>query len=180
MKKIICTLALLALPMQALAADFMLTSPQIKEGGTLGAEQVYNGFGCTGPNISPKLEWSNAPEGTKSFAVTAYDPDAPTGSGWWHWVVFDIPATATGIDLNASADGKLPAGAIESVTDFGTPGFGGACPPAGDKAHRYIFTVYALGVEKLGPDAKGMPAFVGFNISGNKLGEASITATYGR
>lgn len=168
----------------ALAKDakFTLTSPQISKKAPMGIEQVFNGFGCTGGNVSPELTWKNAPAGTKSFAVTAYDPDAPTGSGWWHWVIFNIPANVTSIAMGAgTTDGaKLPAGAVQSVTDFGAPGYGGACPPPGDKAHRYVFTVYALNTEKLDLDAKAMPALVGFMINGAKLGSATLTGKYAR
>lgn len=165
---------------QAEAAEkFTLSSPTIKNMGTLPMEHVFNSFGCSGQNLSPKLEWKNAPAGTKSFAVTVYDPDAPTGSGWWHWVLFDIPGTATSLDLNASQV-NLPEGAIQSVTDFGTPGYGGACPPPGAKPHRYIFTIYALNTPSLGLDAVAMPAMVGFNLQGKILGQASLTATFGR
>jgi len=114
------------------AAGFTLMSPTIKPGSTLTDAQVFKGFGCEGKNISPALKWSGAPAGTKSYAVTVYDPDAPTGSGWWHWVVYNIPATATELPEGAGApDGKgpLPAGAVQGRTDFGSAGFGGACPP---------------------------------------------------
>lgn len=163
------------------AAPFTLTSPQVRDGGTLSDAQVFNSFGCSGKNVSPMLEWKNPPAGTKSFAVTVYDPDAPTGSGWWHWVVFNIPASEHGLALNASGDpAKFPAGAVQSLTDFGAPGYGGACPPPGDKPHRYIFTVYALNVEKLDLAPGTMPAMVGFAVRGNLLGKAEMTATYGR
>jgi Raf kinase inhibitor-like YbhB/YbcL family protein len=166
----------------AQAAGFTLTSPTAKPGGTLPETHVFNSFGCSGKNVSPALKWSGAPKGTKSFAVTVYDPDAPTGSGWWHWVVINIPATATELPEGAgTADGKaLPAGSTQVRTDFGAPGFGGACPPKGDKPHRYIFTVYALKTDKIEIPADATAAMAGFNISGNKLGAASFTAKYGR
>src|SRR5262249_32013324 len=137
-----------------------LESPSIKPGATLNEAQVFNSFGCSGKNLSPALQWSGAPAGTKSFAVTLYDPDAPTGSGWWHWVVFNIPASTTSLPEGAgSTDGAhLPAGAAQGKTDFGAPGFGGACPPPGDKPHRYIFTVYALKTDKLDASADASPA----------------------
>ena len=165
----------------AQAAGFTLSSPTIKPGSTLTKAQVFNGFGCSGDNISPELKWSGAPAGTKSFAVTVYDPDAPTGSGWWHWVVINIPGDATGLVEGAgSAVGKLPAGSVQARTDFGSAGFGGACPPPGDKPHRYIFTVYALKTDKLDVPADATAALVGFMIHANKLGSATFTAKYGR
>lgn len=164
------------------AAGFALMSPTIKPGSTLGEAQVFNGFGCTGKNISPALKWSGAPKGAKSFALTVYDPDAPTGSGWWHWVVYNIPAGITELPESAgTADGKgMPAGSAQGKTDFGAPGFGGACPPKGDKPHRYIFTVYALRTDKLDIPPDGTAALVGFMINANKLGSATFTAKYGR
>jgi len=169
-------------PLGATAAGFTLASPTIKPGSTLSDAQVFNGFGCTGKNVSPALKWSGAPKGTKSFALTVYDPDAPTGSGWWHWVVYNIPASATELAEGAgSADGKgLPPGSMQANTDFGAPGFGGACPPKGDKPHRYVFTVYALKTDKLEIPAGGTAALVGFMIHANKLGAATFTAKYGR
>jgi len=166
----------------ASAANFTLVSSSIKPDSTLTAEHVFNGFGCSGKNISPELQWSNAPEGTKSFAVTVYDPDAPTGSGWWHWLAYNIPATTTKLDAGAgAADGKkLPAGTIQGRTDFGAPGFGGACPPAGDKPHRYIFTVYALKTEKIELPLDVTAANIGFMVNANQIGKASFTAYYGR
>lgn len=159
---------------------FCLTSPQIAEGSALSEDQVFNGSGCTGRNISPALNWSNPPKGVKSFALTLYDPDAPTGSGWWHWVVFDIPAEARSLPLNAGPTGMLPQGAVESLTDFGAPGYGGPCPPPGDKAHRYIFTLHALDLPHLGLDAKAMPAQVGFALHDKVLGTATLTTFYAR
>ncbi len=174
--------ALLVLSSQAFAAKFTLTSPVIKEGQNLSLDQVFNSFGCTGKNLSPALSWSNPPAGTKSFALTVYDPDAPTGSGWWHWVVYNLPASATGLAAEAGdVSGKnLPAGAVQGRTDYGSPGFGGACPPPGDKPHRYQFTVYALKVDKLELPQDATAAFVGYNILANSLGKAQITARYGR
>jgi Raf kinase inhibitor-like YbhB/YbcL family protein len=164
------------------AAGFALSSPTVKAGSVLTEAQVFNGFGCTGKNVSPALEWQGAPKGTKSFAVTVYDPDAPTGSGWWHWVVYNIPAASTTLAEGAgTAEGKgLPNGAVQGRTDFGAPGFGGACPPKGDKPHRYIFTVFALKTEKIDVPADATAALVGFMINANKLGQAQFTARYGR
>jgi Raf kinase inhibitor-like YbhB/YbcL family protein len=164
------------------AAGFTLSSPTIKPGSMLTDAQVFKGFGCEGKNISPALKWSGAPSGTKSYAVTVYDPDAPTGSGWWHWVVYNIPASASELPEGAGgADGKgMPAGAAQGRTDFGAPGFGGACPPPGDKPHRYIFTVYALKTDKIDVPADATAALVGFMINANKLGKASFEAKYGR
>jgi hypothetical protein len=164
------------------AEPFKMTSPDVKEGKALSLEQVYEGFGCYGKNISPALKWAGAPKGTKSFAVTVYDPDAPTGSGWWHWVVFNIPATAKGMKKNAGdpASGLAPKGSVQIKTDFGTVGFGGACPPVGHGVHRYQFTVYALDVDKLDLDKNATPALVGFMINAHKLAEARIEAVYSR
>ncbi len=163
------------------AGKLTLKSTDVKPGGTLGDQQVYNGFGCTGANVSPELSWENAPEDTKSFVVTVYDPDAPTGSGWWHWIVYDIPATAKGLAQGAgSGKAPLPEGAKQGRTDFGAPGFGGACPPPGDKPHRYVFTVYALKTDKLDVPADASPAMIGFTTKSNALAGATFTAKYGR
>jgi len=165
------------------AAGFTLSSPTVKPGSMLTDAQVFKGFGCEGKNVSPALKWSGAPSGTKSYAITVYDPDAPTGSGWWHWVVYNIPATATELPEGAgAADGKgaLPAGAVQGKTDVGSAGFGGACPPPGDKPHRYIFTVYALKTDKIDAPADATAALIGFMINANKLAKASFEAKYGR
>jgi len=173
---------LLAVSGFANAAGFTLSSPTIKPNAKLEAAQVFNGFGCTGQNISPALNWRGAPAGTKSFAVTVYDPDAPTGSGWWHWVVFNLPATVADLPENAGdvAKGLMPDYAVQGRTDFGTTGFGGACPPQGSKPHRYIFTVHALKSEKIEVPADASAALVGYMINANRLGKASFTATYNR
>ena len=162
------------------AAEFTLAGPTLNPAATLAMQHVLNGHGCEGGNISPALAWQNAPAATKSFAVTAYDPDAPTGSGWWHWVVFNIPASVTSLPEGASNTGKLPAGAVDSLTDFGAPGYGGACPPKGDKPHRYIFTVYALDAPALDLKPGAMPAMVGFMLGKHTLAKASVTVTFGR
>jgi Raf kinase inhibitor-like YbhB/YbcL family protein len=182
MNRPILLAVLAAAPLLAHAAGFKLESPSVKPGGMLTETQVFNGFGCSGKNISPALKWSGAPKNTRSYAVTVYDPDAPTGSGWWHWVVYNIPASATGLPEGAgTADGNaLPPGSAQGRTDFGAPGFGGACPPKGDKPHRYVFTVYALKTDKLDVPPDATAALVGFMIYGNKLAQASFTAKYGR
>jgi Raf kinase inhibitor-like YbhB/YbcL family protein len=172
--------ALIAAP--GFAADFQVTSPALKNEGNVGLEQVLNGFGCAGGNVSPELEWKNAPKDTKSFAVTVYDPDAPTGSGWWHWVIFNIPASVNKLPSNAGKpeSGVAPEGSIQSVTDFGKPGYGGPCPPVGDKPHRYIFTLYALKVDQLPLKEDASGAMVGFYLNQNVLAKATLIATYGR
>ncbi|MBL0712231.1 MAG: YbhB/YbcL family Raf kinase inhibitor-like protein [Desulfosarcina sp.] len=164
------------------ASDFTLTSPTIKSGSFLTEKQVFNGFGCSGKNQSPALKWTANPKGTKSFAITVYDPDAPTGSGWWHWVVYNIPANVTEIATGAGdPTGKLlPPGAVQGRTDYGTHAFGGACPPQGDKPHRYIFTVHALKIEKIDVPSDSSAALISFMINANSLGKASFTAKYGR
>ena len=168
----------------AQAQTMTLTSPDIKDGGTIANEQVFNGFGCTGGNVSPALTWSGAPANTKSFAVSIYDPDAPTGSGWWHWMVYNIPAGTTSLPKDAGdiSKGLMPKGAVQSRTDFGSAGYGGPCPPPGDKPHHYRITVFALDVDQL-PNAKGdaaSAALVGFDINFHTLAKATLTGLYGR
>lgn len=174
--------ALFAATSAAQAGGFSLSSPTIKPGSTLTEAHVFKGFGCDGRNVSPALKWSGAPKDTRSFAVQVYDPDAPTGSGWWHWVVYNVPASATELAEGAGTpDGKgLPAGSLQGRTDFGAPGFGGACPPKGNKPHRYIFTVHALKTEKLEVPPDATAALIGFMVNANSLGTASFTAKYGR
>ena len=161
---------------------FRLTSPAFKPNGTIQMEQVFNSFGCVGKNISPRLAWSGAPEGTKSFALLVHDPDAPTGgAGWWHWLVVNIPGTAAELakDAGRAEGSSLPAGATQVNTDFGGPGWGGPCPPVGDKPHRYIFTLYALKTERL--DVSGASAsLVGYMVNGNSIGKAALIGKFGR
>jgi hypothetical protein len=162
--------------------SFTLTSSDLVEGGSLAMPQVSGIFGAGGEDVSPQLSWSGFPAATSSFAVTCFDPDAPTGSGFWHWVVFDIPASATSLPTGAGAqDGSgLPAGAKHTRNDAGLPGFLGAAPPPGHGPHRYCFAVHALSVATLGPDSSVTPAIVGFNMFGNTLARALLTATYYR
>ncbi|MBI1275531.1 YbhB/YbcL family Raf kinase inhibitor-like protein [bacterium] len=175
----LCGAALLAMPLANAAEPLALASKDIKAGQTLSADQVFNGFGCEGKNLSPQLSWKNIPAKTKSLAITAYDPDAPTGSGWWHWVVFNISVGTTELPTAASGS-NMPSGAIESMTDYGKPGFGGACPPKGDKPHHYIFTLWALDTESLPLGPNTPAAQVGYYLNQHKIETATLQATYAR
>ncbi len=160
-----------------------LTSADFEDGDYLDAAHVLAeeyGFGCAGGNRSPHLAWTGAPEGTESFAVACYDPDAPTGSGFWHWVVVNIPAHAAELAAGAGSGSGLPDGALQTRTDFGRPGYGGPCPPEGDHPHRYLFTVHAVGVESLPVDADTSAAVVGFMLHFNTLEKASLMGLYKR
>lgn len=173
----------LALAGSACADSFKLSSADIKPGAPIADEQVFAGFGCTGKNVSPALAWSGAPRDTKSFALLVHDPDAPTGgAGWWHWVVTNIPAAAAELPKGAGkADGSaLPKGAAQINTDFGGPGWGGPCPPVGDKPHRYHFTLHALKVDKLDLPQGATASLAGFMINANSMGKATLTGKYGR
>lgn len=156
----------------AMANSFTLTSPDIAEGQQLSSDFVFQGFGCEGGNTAPTLEWSGAPEGTESFAVTVYDPDAPTGSGWWHWFAFNIPADVTSLPGGGDVNG------VQLTNDYGAVGFGGACPPPGE-VHRYEFTVHALGT-MLEIDNSVSNALAGFMVNANSLASSTITAVYNR
>jgi Raf kinase inhibitor-like YbhB/YbcL family protein len=160
-----------------------VTSTSFKDGDYLAMDHVLSaeyGFGCDGGNRSPQLAWSDAPQGTRSFAVTCFDPDAPTGSGFWHWVVANIPATVSELPLDAGnlASGKLPAGAVQARTDLGKSGYVGPCPPAGDHPHRYQFTVFAVGVEELPITDDTSAAVVGFQLHFNTLASAIIMGLF--
>jgi Raf kinase inhibitor-like YbhB/YbcL family protein len=161
---------------------FTVSSPTFRPGAPLPPAQVLDGFGCTGANRSPALQWTDPPPGTQSFAITLYDPDAPTGSGWWHWVVYDLPGDLRALPEGAGrADGSgLPAGALQGRTDFGAPGFGGACPPAGAGPHRYRLQVHALKVPTLPVPPDASAAMVGFLIRMNRLGVAELQVRHGR
>ncbi|MFW5387160.1 kinase inhibitor [Yersinia sp. 2542 StPb PI] len=182
MKKIALSLAIIAMSLSAQAQTFSVKSSDMPEGRPLQTQQVFNGFGCDGGNQSPQLSWQGAPAGTKSFAITAYDPDAPTGSGWWHWTVVNIPADVHSLATNAgqSKNSTLPVGAVQGRNDFGYAGFGGACPPAGDKPHRYQFTVWALKTDKLPLSSDASGALVGFMLNSNVIAKTQLVATYGR
>ncbi len=174
MKKIILILFTAACCLTTKAQTFTIKSADL--GGQFTNEFTSNTFGCSGANKSPALEWVNAPEGTQSFAVTMYDPQAPTGSGWWHWVIFDIPANVHQLKQGAgsTAAGVAPAGSIQNNTDFGVPGYGGPCPPENDAAHGYVITVYALKVARLGLDGKNSAALTGFMLNHNVIAKASL------
>lgn len=195
-RRIIVAAALLAAgAAQAQSAAFTLASPDLAA-GRFDDKFVLDGFGCKGQNVSPTLEWRNPPAGTKSFALQVYDPDAPTGSGFWHWAVYNIPANVSALAQGAGNDpARLPPGAFGGNTDFmdtgatkGNGNYGGPCPPQGDRPHRYVFTLYALGVDRLevagGVPRTGSAGLYGFvlnkGVGAALLGKASFTATYGR
>jgi Raf kinase inhibitor-like YbhB/YbcL family protein len=174
--------AALARTPQVEAAAFTLTSSSFKNGGAIPVKYSFSGMGCAGENVSPPLEWKNPPAGTKSFALLLHDPDAPTGSGWWHWLVYNIPPDTTSLPEGAGAgDGHaLPKGAVHGNTDYGRPGYGGPCPPPGNGKHHYNFRLVALKVDKLEVPAGASPAMIGFNVNANKLGEAKLVGTFER
>lgn len=178
MRNLLCTLAL---PMSVLfcagaqAEAFKLTSSDIVQGQAMSSAQEFQGFGCNGGNLSPQLSWSGAPEGTQAFAVFVYDPDAPTGSGWWHWQVVNIPKEVTSLAAGSAA----PASSTSIKNDYGVAGFGGACPPEGHGAHRYQFTVFALSKKlELPEDASG--ALTGYMVRANSIASSTIEALYER
>ena len=182
MKKSIKILAVFITLSSAVFGQNTFTLSSNSLGGEATITEEFNGFGCVGENLSPQLSWKNAPKETKSFAVTMYDPDAPTGSGWWHWVVFDIPLNTKELVAGAGnpALNLVSEEIIQSVTDYGVAGYGGPCPPKGHGLHQYVITVYALKTEKLGLDASASPAIVGYYLWNNTLAKASIVAYYKR
>lgn len=159
-----------------------VSSKDFGPGGTIRAKQVFSGFGCSGGNRSPELRWRHVPKGTRSLAVTAYDPDAPTGSGWWHWVAYNLPPSLRELpEGSGSPDGrKMPRGSVQAVTDFGMRGYGGPCPPKGDRPHHYVFTVYALKVPHLKLPANASPALVGYYLHMEMIGKGTLTGRYGQ
>lgn len=150
----------------------------LEKGKPIPRDYYGNAFGCSEKGLSPALEWKNAPADTKSFAITVHDEDAPTGSGFWHYVLFNIPTTVTKVEAGDLSSGKIPAGSVESITDAGKPGYFGPCPPIPRK-HAYLFTVYALKTDDLGVPVSSTPGFVGFNLWANTLAKASFIVTAG-
>ena len=140
---------------------------------------LFNDWGVGGDNLSPQLSWSPGPPGTKSYAITLYDPDAPTTVGFWHWTLFDIDPSTTSLEEGAGAPGKNPAGSVMGYTDFGAPGYGGMAPPPGDKPHRYQINVYALD-KKLGLGPNVTAAFLMFNLRGATLAHGRLSGVFGR
>ena len=185
-RKPLFTCAMLALalftahsPLALAEGTFTLTSTSFHPGGTVDNAQVFNQDDCKGGNRSPQLTWRDAPAGTRSFAITMFDQDAP-GRGWWHWAVAGIPATVDRLPENASSSGYLTKlGAVEARNDFETDGYGGPCPPPG-KPHRYVLTLTALGIDKLPVPDDASGALVGFNVGAHSLAKGTITAQYGR
>jgi Raf kinase inhibitor-like YbhB/YbcL family protein len=159
-----------------------ISSPAIGSDGTIPLKYTANAFGCNGENVSLPLEWKAVPAEAKSLAVTMYDPDAPTGSGFWHWLVVNLPVSATGLAEGVGEPGnaKLPAGGVQARGDAGVAGYFGPCPPEGDAPHRYIFTIFAVKADKLDINADTSGAVVGFNLHFNTIDKASVTYTYGR
>ncbi len=170
-----------AMPAAVFAAPFTVKVDGLDRRGQFANAQVYDGFGCHGENVSPRISWSHLPPGTKSIAVTIHDPDAPTGGlGWTHWNVVNIPPSETAIEKGASGNARLlPVGALETMTDFGAPKYGGPCPPEGE-FHRYIVTVSALGIPAVDVKAASSPALVAYQMHGNVIARAKVVAKYRR
>ena len=180
--KMLSMTIVVALAVQSARAAFTLTSPAFKNGGTIPHRYTYSGYGCTGRNTSPELDWSGAPAETKTFALTVFDSDARNGQGWWHWVAFNIPSNVTKLQSGAGSgsDALLPAGAVQGRNDFETVGYGGPCPPPGNPPHHYHFTLYALDehVDGLSPLASG-PLLVK-TIREHVLAKTELVGLFGR
>jgi Raf kinase inhibitor-like YbhB/YbcL family protein len=176
------TVLSLSISASAYAGSITLSSDDIAQGEFMAKTHEFNGFGCSGGDLSPHLKWSNAPKGTKSFAITAYDPDAPTGSGWWHWQVVNIPKNVTEIAAGAGSVNKdvAPQGSMQINNDYGSRGFGGACPPAGHGVHHYRFTIHALSVEILDLPEDASGALAGYMINANTIESNTIESLYKR
>lgn len=181
LSKLAIVVAAMFLSGTAFAETFSLTSSDIAHGEFMEKAQEFQGFGCSGGNVSPQLSWNGAPEGTEAFAILAYDPDAPTGSGWWHWQIVNIPKNTMSLSADAGNPGKnlAPKGSIQISNDYGVKGFGGACPPEGHGAHRYQFTVHALS-KKLELPENASGALTGYMVNSHSLGSSTIEALYKR
>jgi len=166
----------------AFAGSMTLTSKDIAQGEFMTKKQEFTGFGCSGGDLSPHLKWTGAPEGTKSFAITAHDADAPTGSGWWHWQLVNIPKNVTELASGAGSTKKdlAPKDSMQIENDYGSRGFGGACPPAGHGVHHYRFTIHALSTEKLELPVGASGALAGYMINANTLASSTIESLYKR
>jgi Raf kinase inhibitor-like YbhB/YbcL family protein len=182
MKMVPVLAAVASIALAGPASAFEISSPAVGSDGTIPLKYTANGFGCSGGNVSLPLEWSDVPAGAKSLALTMFDPDAPTGSGFWHWLVVNMPPTTTGLAAGAGEPGnaKLPAGSVQARGDAGVAGYFGPCPPEGDPAHHYVITVFAVDADKLDIDANTSGAVVGFNLHFHTIDKASVTYTYGR
>jgi Raf kinase inhibitor-like YbhB/YbcL family protein len=161
---------------------FEISSPAVGTDKVIPDKYTANAFGCSGQNVSLPLTWKGVPPEAKSLALTMYDPDAPTGSGFWHWEVANLPVSTTELPEGAGEAGnaKLPKGAVQARNDAGTAAYFGPCPPKGDKPHRYIFTIFAVKTDKLDVNENTSGAVVGFNLHFNTVAKASVTYTYGR
>lgn len=172
---------MIAIP--ASASSFAVKSRSYVDGAMMPLKLVYRGYGCTGGNLSPDLAWTGVPKGTASFAITLHDPDAPHAGGWWHWVAFNIPASARGLRLGAGDAAKklAPASVMEGTTDFGSPGYGGPCPPPGSPPHHYVLTVYALNVRNIaGASARTTGPQLRKLMDGHVLGTVTLVGRFGR
>jgi Raf kinase inhibitor-like YbhB/YbcL family protein len=174
--------SLLSFTTSALADTFTLSSKDITQGEFMDKAQEFTGFGCSGGDLSPHLAWKGTPKGTKSFAITAYDPDAPTGSGWWHWQLVNIPVSTTELAAGAGSIKQqlAPKGSMQIQNDYGSRGFGGACPPQGHGVHHYRFTIHALSVESLALPADASGALAGYMINANTIETSTIESLYKR
>jgi Raf kinase inhibitor-like YbhB/YbcL family protein len=178
----LCTFLLAAGFTAQPASAFEISSPAAGSDKTIQMKNVANTFGCTGSGISLPLVWKDVPKSAKSLAISIYDPDAPTGSGFWHWVVVNLPPDTTSLPEGAGEVGnaKLPAGTVQARNDAGFAGYLGPCPPQGDPPHRYVITIFAVNKDKLDIDANTSGAVVGFNLHFTTIDKASVTYTYGR
>ena len=180
MRGLILGAALSAVAVPALAAELILSSTEVKSGSPMGIAQAFTA--CRGQNISPALSWSGEPTGTQSFALTIYDSDARAGAGWWHWTVFNIPATVHSLAAGAGGEGskELPAGAVQGRNDFGLSQYSGPCPPVGEHAHHYEITVYAVKVPQLPLDNTASGVAVSSELRSKTLATAKIVGRYER
>jgi len=180
-KSRICTAVGLSCIAAAASADMVLSSDTLTDGGTLLMRHVADMFGCDGDNLSPHLTWSGAPDATESFIVLAFDPDAPTASGWWHWAGCDVEASIDELPEGmATSESAANTGMIQVRNDFGLPSYVGACPPEGSDPHRYTFTVYAMPMDTLPVEGVVSPALLSFLGRNHAIAEASLTVTFGR